>query len=133
MALESPLFHVPRFVAGENLSDAQFTFVKINSSDPDEVVQCDSADDIPIGILQNSPDSGEQCTIMVAGISKVEVGGDGFSAGDEVVLRDDGTVEEADTSNDPASGDTIVGQGYLDGSDGAISSILFNCLVTKEL
>lgn len=131
MAVELPLMAVPKFVAGEDLTDAQFKFVKIDSGD--SVVLCDSATDIPVGVLQNAPDEGEQCQIMVAGISKVKVGGEGFSEGDEVALRSDATVEEVNTDNDPAAGDTIVGQGYLSGSDGEISSIMFSCLNVSKI
>ena len=72
MAFEIPGLQITRS-AGADLSAAQYTYVKINASD--NVVQCAAATDVPLGILQNSPASGSEATIMVTGVSKVVADG----------------------------------------------------------
>lgn len=60
------------FPAGADLSSAQFTFVKLNSSG--QVIQCAATTDRPVGILQDNPKSGDMATVCVAGISKLVTG-----------------------------------------------------------
>lgn len=69
MAYEMPIFTMT-LVAGEDLSAKQFYFMEINTSTGMAEV-CDAATDIPVGVLQNKPESGEEATILVLGISKV--------------------------------------------------------------
>jgi hypothetical protein len=55
--------------AGEDLSDKQFYFVKFSGS---TVVACSAATDVPAGVLQNTPESGQQAEIVVIGPTKIE-------------------------------------------------------------
>lgn len=73
MAVEIPVL-VKSFVAGEDLSAKQFFFVELNAT-TGSVELCDAATDIPIGILQNSPESGETADVMIVGITKVSASG----------------------------------------------------------
>ena len=57
--------------AGADLSSAQYKFVKISSG---KAVVCSGATDIPIGVLQNSPTSGQEASILVAGGTKLVAG-----------------------------------------------------------
>lgn len=57
------------FVAGGNLSTKQYHFVKLSAANT--VVICSGATDIPIGILQNNPESGAEATVMMLGTSKL--------------------------------------------------------------
>ena len=57
------------YVAAEDLSDYQYHFVKINDSG--QVQLLDSAAEVPDGVLQNAPESGEAATVRHLGISKV--------------------------------------------------------------
>lgn len=57
--------------AGADLSAAQYKFVKISSG---KAVLCSGATDIPIGVLQNSPTSGQEASITVAGGTKLVAG-----------------------------------------------------------
>jgi len=59
------------FEAAEDLSDYQYHFVVLNTSG--KVRLPDSASEIPIGVLQNEPESGEAASVMLMGISKVAV------------------------------------------------------------
>ena len=102
MAFEQPGFKIT-LVAGGDLSAKQFHFVKLNSSG--QAVICAAITDIPVGILQNKPTSGQEAEIMVNGISK---------------LVADGTIDEGNligTSND-GQGDAIVA-----GSDGTVYTV----------
>ncbi len=66
------------FKAAEDLSNYRYHFVKINTSG--EVRLLDSAAEIPDGVLQNTPESGEEATVRILGISKV-VANAGISEG----------------------------------------------------
>jgi len=57
--------------AAEDLSDDQYRFVVLNSSG--NARRPDSDDEVPYGILQNAPESGEAASIRVDGISKLVV------------------------------------------------------------
>jgi len=54
--------------AGADLSAAQFYFVK---RDTGTYVACDGATDIPDGVLQNKPELGEPCEVVMFGPTKV--------------------------------------------------------------
>ena len=57
------------FVAAEDLSTKQYTFVKLNSSG--QVVAVSGATDIPIGVLQNNPVSGAEASVLIVGGTKI--------------------------------------------------------------
>jgi len=58
--------------AGADLSTHQYKFVKLSANKT--VVLCAAATDIPFGILQNDPTSGQAATVAVSGVSKVVFG-----------------------------------------------------------
>lgn len=118
MATQLPLFTLPGFKAGADMSDDQFHLVKI--TDDEEVQTVDNVDDIPLGVLQNAPTSGETAQVMHLGISKVVADTDGISAGSYVVMTGDGQVEDAGTSES----ELVIGVGVDEASDGNIGSIL---------
>lgn len=125
MALELPLMSVPGIIAGEDLTAAQFNFVTLDSDG--DAVLVDGANQTVFGILQNEPDTGEQCEIMVAGISKVKVDGSGFDAGDPIIC--DANAEAGTVSvSDNTEAHQVLGVGYDDASADAIGSIMFNTL-----
>lgn len=55
--------------AGADLSAKQYFFVKVNTSG--QAVLCSGLTDKPIGVLQNTPKSGEEAAIVVVGGTKV--------------------------------------------------------------
>jgi hypothetical protein len=71
MAYEVPVLNLT-FQAGANLSTAQWTVVKLTTSDT--VTIASSASVPPIGVLQNNPTSGLEANVMVLGVSKVRSG-----------------------------------------------------------
>lgn len=71
MATENSLKLVT-FEAGADLSAKQYYFVKLSAANTVDV--CSGATDIPIGILQNDPTSGQEAVVALlggGGISKV--------------------------------------------------------------
>lgn len=57
------------FAAAEDLSDDQYRFVVLGSGGT--VRRPDSASEVPLGIIQNAPESGEAAEVMILGQSKV--------------------------------------------------------------
>lgn len=55
--------------AGADLSAKQFYFVKLDASG--NAVVCSGATDVPVGVLQNNPKSGQAAEIVVIGMTKV--------------------------------------------------------------
>lgn len=72
MAVEQPGFSVT-LKAGQDLSSAQFTFVKLSADNT--VVQCSATTDNPIGVLQNKPGSLGAAEVMTMGLTKLVAGG----------------------------------------------------------
>ena len=58
------------FKAGADLSAKQYYFLRVGAADS-AVVVCDGATDIPIGVLQNAPTSGQTAMVRIWGLSKV--------------------------------------------------------------
>ena len=73
MAYESAQVRFGNLTAGADLSAKQFHFVKLASATTVDV--CSAITDVPIGILQNTPESGETATIAIFGISKAVADG----------------------------------------------------------
>ncbi len=59
-------------VAGADLSALQYNFVKLSTTDT--VVTCTAATDIPIGVLQNAPTSGQEAEVLIVGGTKLTAG-----------------------------------------------------------
>ena len=59
------------FKAAEDLSSYQYHFVKIDTSGQARLLN--SAVELPDGVLQNAPASGEEATVRMLGISKIVV------------------------------------------------------------
>lgn len=56
-------------IAGASLAAKQYYFVKLSADNT--VIVCAAATDIPIGVLQNTPASGDAAEICVIGETKV--------------------------------------------------------------
>ena len=104
------------FEAAADLSAKQYHFVKLSAANTVNV--CSAITDIPIGILQNKPGSGEAATVCLFGISKVSADGtlaagnligtsadsqaDAITAGTDTTVYTMGQALEA-----AAAGDTV--------------------------
>jgi hypothetical protein len=69
MAYEIEGVYKITFPASGNLSTLQYHFVTLNSSG--QVIAITADTDIPVGILQNAPTTGQAAEIMLRGVSKL--------------------------------------------------------------
>lgn len=130
MAYEGPMLCIPGLKSGADLSAStnQYKFVKLTAART--IGLCAAVTDKPIGILQNTPGSGEEATVACMGVSKVQ-GDANLAVGDSVGTSSDGQAAAytvADTTK------YIVGQVVLDNSAAAgIATIAFNCVNSRVL
>ena len=90
MAYEASQVCVGTFTASADLSAKQFHFVKMSGNNT--VTVCAAITDVPIGVLQNKPESGESAVVCVLGISKVVADGT-LAAGDLIGSSADGQAD----------------------------------------
>lgn len=69
MAYESSQLKIGTLTAAADLSAKQYHFVKLASATTVNV--CSAVTDVPIGVLQNTPTSGQSAEIVFMGVSKV--------------------------------------------------------------
>jgi hypothetical protein len=123
MAWTIPGFSFTR-VAGADLSSSQYYYVKLSTTDT--VIVCAAATDVPIGILQNAPTSGQDATIMVTGISKVNSNA-ALSIGDAIGTAADGQADAKVAGTDT----TEYAVGVVleaSGAAGELATATVNCL-----
>lgn len=108
------------FVAGADLSAAanQYKFVKLNTT-ADAVVLAASAGEKVIGVLQDTPASGEACEVVIFGITKVAAGGT-YNPGTTLTTTAAGLADTATTGNER------LGQAIETGTTGTIRTMFFN-------
>src|SRR5512139_630040 len=90
------------FIAAESLATHQYRFV-VQASDT-TVRMADSGAEIPVGILQNAPASGEMAVVRVEGVSKLVMNGQVAVAtlvkNEYVGATDNGKGDAADNDGD---------------------------------
>lgn len=123
MAYEIPgkLITLP---ASTNLSAYQFRFVGVNGSGQ-ATLNGDGA--AAVGVLQNKPSlTGEACTIMVDGVSKVKAAGSTVATGDLIASSSVGLAVT------PGAGDYTLGRviGGSSGSTGRVLTVLLQAIGT---
>lgn len=123
MAYELP-GQVATFTAAADLSAKQYYFVKITADNTVNV--CAAATDIPIGVLQNAPASGEAASVMLYGISKVSAN-EAIAVASNIGTGDDGQADVVAAGTDTTV--RLVGQA-LEAASGAgeIISCAINCI-----
>jgi len=102
------------FIAGEDLSSAQFKFVTLEADG--QVDLADAAGENAMGVCLAGAAAGNAVTVCVSGSVMVEAGG-AITAGDQIQTGADGTALLA------ATGDVILGYAREDGVDGQIIEI----------
>lgn len=108
--------------AGADLSSDQYYIVKLSGAG---VVLCDDATDIPIGILQNDPESGETASVAVDGITKV-VADEEISVGELIGVSAAGKAVALTAGTDTTA--YVIGQAITAASaDGDVISITLDC------
>lgn len=124
MAYEIPGATAHSFEAAEDLSAAQYKFVKLDSNG--KIAAIAAATDAPIGILQEGVALGKMGRVMFSGISKVQAN-EAITTGARIGTSADGQaapyVFGAGTTN------YIVGTALETSTAAAqIISVAFNCL-----
>lgn len=99
------------FVAGEDLSSAQFKFVTLEADG--QIDLADAAGERALGVLLNKPTSGKAATVAMTGKVMVEAGA-AVTAGDEIQTDANGDAITA------AAGDVVLGYALEDAVDGQI-------------
>lgn len=104
------------YLAAEDLSSHQYNFVHQASDTTVDLV--DSGAEMPIGILQNAPESGEVAVVQLDGISKLVMNA-AVAVGalvkvEYVGATDNGKGDAADTEGDIARGMCIKATGAED-------------------
>ncbi len=110
-------------VAAADLSSKQYTFVKLDSSGL--VAAAAAATDIPIGVLQNAPTSGQEAEVLVVGGTKIVAGaaiGEGALVGTSSAGKAVALVAGTDTTK------YVVGTLLTESAaDGNIVTAVINC------
>lgn len=110
-------------VAAADLSAKQYTFVKLNASG--QVAAAAAATDIPIGVLQNAPTSGQEAEVLVVGGTKLVAGaaiGEGALVGTSATGKAAALVAGTDTTK------YVVGTLLTEaGADGDVVTAVINC------
>lgn len=120
------------FIAGADLSAAQFKAVKVTSSGVVLAGDGEAAD----GVLQNNPKSGQSATVAYSGLSKFIAGGN-VSIGDFIASDANGKAKTAvkgrtNTSDAGSSTDALVGSFVLgkafsaSAADGTVITVLLH-------
>ena len=108
MANEKTVF-TETFIAGEDLREYQYHGVKLNGDRTVDRIDADT--DIPVGVLLNEPNDGEEALVMIVGRCPVVIG-ELITAGMIISFDANGEAEPrqvADTDNYPAGTCTIGG------------------------
>jgi len=119
MAYESPGTDIGTFTASADLSAKQFYIVKMSGDNT--VTVCAAVTDVPIGVLQNTPASGEQAVVRVAGVSKVSADAT-LAAGDIIGSSADGQAQPVTQGSETTVYN--VGQALTGGAAGTLQSAL---------
>lgn len=115
---------LPGLTAAADLSAKQYYFVKLASATTVNV--CSALTDVPIGVLQNTPTSGQAAEVLALGVSKVS-GDENLAAGSLIGPSADGQADIRTIGTDTTH--YVVGQVILDNSAaGGIATATINCL-----
>ncbi len=98
------------YEAGEDLSSDQYRIVVLASA---KAMRPGAATDVPAGVLQNAPESGEAAVIRVMGVSKIVLGAtlaeNEWIGAEYVDATDAGKGAKVSADNALATGRCIVG------------------------
>lgn len=123
MAYEGIQTKLPGVTASADLRTKQYHFVKVSGNNT--VTVCAAATDIPVGVLQNAPNSGEAAEVAVLGVTKV-VADKSLAAGVLIGTSGDGQADDKTAGTDTTN--YVVGQCISGVSNaGEIATVLINC------
>lgn len=90
MANTDPQYRIPGLTASADLSAKQFHWVKMSGDYT--VTVCAAVTDVPIGVLQNKPESGQEATVAWLGVTKI-VADETLTAGAVIGSSSDGQAQ----------------------------------------
>jgi hypothetical protein len=111
-------------VAGADLSDKQFHFVEVDNG-TGRVTAVDNATDRPIGVLQNTPKSGEAADVLIAGGTKIAAGG--TASPGQPVFSNASAVAVTLGIGTTGSAAYLVGSFIESAAAGTITTAVINC------
>jgi hypothetical protein len=112
--------------AAADLSAKQYNFVKLDANGDVVLTDADGTGEIPIGVLQNAPTSGQAATVMIVGISKVEAGV-AFDEGVKIACSDSGSSADDGQAVAADASDNVVGQTITAGAADEYITAAINC------
>ncbi len=121
MAYEAAQIHFGNLTASSDLSSSQYHFVKLSSATQVTIVA--AITDVPLGILQNSPSSGQAAEVAIFGISKVVADGT-LAAGNIIGTSADGQADAIVAGTDTTV--YVMGQAITAASAGETSTMFLN-------
>jgi len=125
MAYEGPKITIPGLTASADLSAKQYYFVKVSGAGT--VTVCAAATDVPVGVLQNAPASGEAAEVCAFGVTKVSSDA-AVTAGNHIGTSADGQADPKVWGTDTT--EYIVGQALeTSTAAGGIIAALVQCAV----
>lgn len=109
--------------AGADLSAKQYFFVKLNGSG--NAIVCAAATDVPVGVLQNNPTSGQTAEVVVIGMTKISADA-ALSIGDFIGTSGDGQADAKTNGTDTT--EYVVGRMLTaTGAAAVIGTAMVNC------
>lgn len=123
MAFEGPQIKIPGLTASADLSAKQYYFVKVSGDKT--VTVCAALTDVPIGVLQNDPVSGEAAEVVAIGVTKISGDAD-LAAGDAIGPSGDGQADARVIGTDTTH---YVAGVVIDGNTaaGGLVTAIINC------
>lgn len=121
MAYEGAQIKVGQWTASADLSAKQYYFVKMSGANTVDVTS--AITDKTIGVLQNTPSSGQAAEVCVFGITKVVADGN-LTAGNLIGTSSDGQADAITAGTDTTV--YVVGQALESAAAGNTTTMFFN-------
>jgi len=121
MAYEGAQLKLGNLTAAADLSAKQFHFVKLASATTVNV--CTAITDVPVGVLLNTPTSGQAAEVCIFGITKVVADGN-LAAGNIIGTSSDSQADAITRGSDTTV--TVMGQAIEAGSAGQTVTMFLN-------
>lgn len=121
MAYEGAQIKVGQWTASADLSAKQYYFVKMSGANTVDVTS--AITDKTIGVLQNTPSSGQAAEVCVFGITKVVADGN-LTAGNLIGTSSDGQADAIVAGTDTTV--YVVGQALESAAAGNTTTMFFN-------
>jgi len=109
MAFEKPVL-IQSFTAASAMTNSTNQFSLVKQSSTGTVLPCSAATDVPLGVLQNLPDIGQEAMVLMLGISKVRVGATDITLASYALIATDATGRAALASGAAGSQTYCVGR-----------------------